>query len=83
VKGKGDVVDQAELLSYDRGMAPISSCRVKEVSWHFQRSPMRISQAMIQSEDELHKDKHLRNTIEKLKRDLIKRARGKYFIPVA
>jgi hypothetical protein len=50
---------------------PISSRRVKEVSWYFQRSTMRMSQAIIQSKDELHKNEHLRKTIEELKEDLI------------
>jgi len=44
---------------------------------------MRISQAINQSEDELHKNEHLRKTIEKLKEDLIKKAKKKYFITIA
>jgi hypothetical protein len=44
---------------------------------------MRMSQAIIQSKDELHKNEHLRKTIEELKEDLIKKARGKNFITIA
>ena len=50
---------------------PISNCKVKEVSQYFQRSPIRISQVIIESKDELHKNEHLRKTIEELKEDLI------------
>ncbi len=39
----------------------------------FQRFPMRMSQAIIQFENELHKDEHFRKTIEKSKEVLIKR----------
>jgi hypothetical protein len=37
----------------------------------------RISQAIIQFENELHEDNHLRKTIEKLKEDLIEEAKKK------
>jgi hypothetical protein len=42
-----------------------------------------MSQAIIQFENELHKDGPLRKTIEKLKEDLIKKGKKKYFITIA
>jgi hypothetical protein len=56
---------------------------VKDVARHFQRSPMRMSQAIIQFENELRKDGHPRKTIEKLKEDLIKKGKKTYFITIA
>ena len=61
----------------------ISGCMVVDVARYFQRSPMRMSQAIIQFEDELGKDKLLRETIEKLKESLIKKGKKKYFITIA
>lgn len=61
----------------------ISGHMVTDVARHFHRSPMRISQAIIQFEDELRKDEHLRKTIEKLKEDLVKKGKKKYFITIA
>ncbi len=61
----------------------ISGHMITDVARHFQRSPMRISQAIIQFEDRLRKDEHLRKTIEKLKEDLIKKGKKKYFITIA
>ena len=61
----------------------ISGHMVTDVARHFQRSPMRISQAIIRFENKLWKDKHLRETIEKLKEDLIKKGKKKYFITIA
>lgn len=61
----------------------ISGCKVKDVSKHFQRSPMRMSQAIIPFENELHKDEPLRKTIEKLRQVLIKKGKKKYFISIA
>jgi len=49
----------------------------------YHRSPMRISQAIIEFEEELRKDKCLRKMIEKLKEDLTKRGKKKYFITIA
>ena len=43
---------------------------------------MRISQAIIEFEEELRKDKCLRKMIEKLKEDLTKRGKKKYFITI-
>jgi REP element-mobilizing transposase RayT len=61
----------------------ISGSMVTDIARHFQRSPMRISQAIIRFEDELRKDKHLRKTIETVKGDLIKRGKKKYVITIA
>ena len=61
----------------------ISGHMVTDVARHFQRSPMRISQAIIQFEDRLRKDEHLSKTIEKLKEELIKKGKKKYFITIA
>jgi len=61
----------------------ISGHMVIDEAQHFQRSPMRISQAIVQLENELRKDEHLRKTIEKLKEDLIKKGKKKYFITIA
>ena len=44
---------------------------------------MRMSQAIIPFENELRKDEHRRKTIEKLKEDLIKKGKKKYFITIA
>jgi len=61
----------------------ISGHMVTDVARHFQRSPTRMSQAVIQFENELRKDEHLRKIIEKLKEDLIKKGKKKYFITIA
>ena len=61
----------------------VSGHMVADVAQHFQRSPMRISQAIIQLENKIPKDKHLMKTIEKLKEDLIKKGKKKYFITIA
>jgi len=61
----------------------LSACMVTDVAHHFQRSPMRMSQAIIQFENRLRKDEQLRKTIEKLKEDLIKKGKKKYFITIA
>jgi hypothetical protein len=44
---------------------------------------MRISQAIIQLENKIPNDKHLMKTIERLKEDLIKKGKKKYFITIA
>jgi hypothetical protein len=61
----------------------ISGYMVTDVARHFQRSSTRMSQAVIQFENELRKDEHLRKTIEKLKEKLIKKGKKKYFITIA
>ena len=42
-----------------------------------------MSQVIIPFENEIRKDKHLKKTIEKLKEDLIKNGKKKYFITIA
>jgi len=44
---------------------------------------MRMSQAIIQFENELPKDEPLRKTIEKLREVLIKKGKKEYFITIA
>jgi chromosomal replication initiation ATPase DnaA len=61
----------------------ISGYMVTDVARHFHRSPTRMSQALIEFENDLRKDEHLRKTIEKLKEDLIKKGKKKYFITIA
>jgi hypothetical protein len=61
----------------------VSGWMVKDVTRHFRRSPMVMSQAGIKIEGELGKDHNLRETIEKLKTDLIQKAKKKYFITIA
>jgi hypothetical protein len=56
---------------------------VKDIAEHFRRSPMRISQAIIEFETRLGKDESLRKMAEQLEEDLSKRANKKYFITIA
>jgi CRISPR/Cas system CSM-associated protein Csm4 (group 5 of RAMP superfamily) len=56
---------------------------VKDIAEHFRRSPMRISQSILEFETKLRDDKPLREMVEKLERDLIKKAKKKYFITIA
>jgi len=57
--------------------------RVKEISEHFRRSPMRISQAIIEMEERLHHDESLKKVVNRLEKDLNKDAKRKYFITIA
>jgi hypothetical protein len=57
--------------------------RVKDIAEHFQRSPMRISQAITEFENKLRGDDSLRKIMDTLKKDLRKFARKKYFITIA
>jgi putative transposase len=61
----------------------LSGYMIKEVAEHFRRSPMRISQSIIELEKGLRKDEFLRAMIEKLKEDLSKKGKKKYFITIA
>ncbi len=56
---------------------------VKEIAEHFRRSPMRISQAIIEVENRLREDESFRKKVEKVEKDLIKQAKRKYFITIA
>jgi len=57
--------------------------RVKEIAEHFRRSPMRISQAIIEMEERLHHDDSLKRVVNRLEKDLSKDAKKKYFITIA
>ncbi len=61
----------------------LSACTVTDAARHFQRSPMRMSQAIIHFENRLRTDEQLRKTTEKLKEELIKKGKKKYFITIA
>ncbi len=56
---------------------------VKEIAEHFRRSPMRISQTIIEVEGRLREDRSFRKMVEKLEKDLIKQRKRKYFITIA
>jgi len=56
---------------------------VKEIAEHFRRSPMRISQAIIEMEERLHHDESLKRVVNRLEKDLSKDAKKKYFITIA
>lgn len=61
----------------------ISDSRVRDIAQHFQRSSMAMSQGIIKIENRLRKDKRLREMIEGLREDLIKKGKRKYFITIA
>ncbi len=48
---------------------------VKDIAGHFRRSPMRISQAIIEVEKRLREDRAFRKMVEKLERVLIRELR--------
>ena len=56
---------------------------VKEIAEHFRRSPMRISQTIIEVENRLREDESFRKMMGKLEKDLINQAKRKYFITIA
>jgi hypothetical protein len=56
---------------------------VKDIAEHFRRSPMRISQAIIEFETRRGNDESLRKMVDELEEDLSKRANKKYFITIA
>jgi hypothetical protein len=56
---------------------------VKDIAEHFQRSPMRISQAIIEFESRLRGDDSLRKITDKLKKGLRTLAKKKYFVTIA
>jgi putative transposase len=61
----------------------VSGSMIKDVARHFRRSPRVMSQASIKIEGQLGKDQEFREMIEKLKTDLIQKAKKKYFITIA
>jgi len=56
---------------------------VKDIAVHFRRSPMRISQAIIEIEEGLRHDESLKRVVNQLEQDLTKEAKRKYFITIA
>jgi putative transposase len=56
---------------------------VKDIAEHFQRSPIRMSQAIIEIETRLRKDESLRKTVGQLEEGLRKQSKKKYFITIA
>jgi putative transposase len=56
---------------------------VKDIAEHFGRSPMRISQGIIEIERELRQEKSLREMVGELEKRLTKKAKKKYFITIA
>jgi hypothetical protein len=56
---------------------------VKDIAEHFRRSPMRISQAIMEVENRLREDESSRKMVRTLEKDLIKQAKKKYFITIA
>jgi len=93
-KACGIPIDRLYSLTYERkgaegrGMVAylargLAGQMVKDIAEHFGRSPMRISQAIIEVEDRLREEKSVRKTLGKLEEDLIKQAKKKYFITIA
>jgi chromosomal replication initiation ATPase DnaA len=56
---------------------------VKDIAEHFRRSPMRISQGIIEVEKRLREDESFRKKVGNLEKGLIKQAKKKYFITIA
>ena len=56
---------------------------VRDIAEHFQRNPMRISQAIIEFKNRLRADEVLRKITDNLKEDLRKHAKKKYFVTIA
>jgi len=74
--------------AYGRGMVAylaraLAGQMVKDIAEHFRRSPMRISQAIIEFEKRLRHEESLRNMMNQLEKDLSKEAKRKYFITIA
>jgi chromosomal replication initiation ATPase DnaA len=93
-KATGIALDRLYSLTFERkgvhgrGMVAylartLAGQRVKDIAEHFRRSPMRISQAIIEFETRLREDESLRKIVDKLKKGLSKQAKKKYFITIA
>ena len=93
-KASGVAIDQLYSLTsvrkgaHGRSMAAylarvLAGQMVKDIADHFRRSPMRISQSIIEFEKRLGKDESLRKVVNRLEKDLSKRAKKKYFITIA
>lgn len=93
-KGCGVTIDQLYSLTYERKGAhgrgivgylarKLTGQMVKDIAEHFRRSPMRISQAIIEVEKRLRQDESFSKMVRTLEKDLIKQAKKKYFITIA
>ncbi len=93
-KACGVTIDRLYSLTYERKGAHgrgivgylargLAGQMVKDIAEHFRRSPMRISQAIIEVEKRLGKDESFRKVVARLEKDLIKQAKKKYFITIA
>jgi len=90
----GIAIDRLYSLTYERPGAygrgvvaylarELGGWLVKEIAVHFRRSPMRISQVIIEVEKRLREDSTFRKIVEKVEKDLIKQGKRKYFITIA
>ena len=93
-KATGIALDRLYSLTYERGGAygrgmvaylarAEAGQMVKDIAEHFRRSPMRMSQAIIEFETRLRKDEPLRKMLNHLEEDLKKQAKKKYFVTIA
>ena len=93
-KACGVTIDRLYSLSYERKGAHgrgivgylargLAGQMVKDIAEHFRRSPMRISQAIIEVEKRLPQDESFGKMVGKLEKSLIKQAKKKYFITIA
>ena len=93
-KACGIVIDRLYSVTYERKGAQgrgivaylargLTGQMVKDIAEHFRRSPMRISQAIIEVEKRLRQEEPFRKMVGKLEKDLIKQAKKKYFITIA
>ena len=93
-KACGVTIDRLYSLTYERKGAHgrgivgylargLTGQMVKGIAEHFRRSPMRISQAIIEVEKRLRQDESLSKMVRRLEKDLIRQAKRKYFITIA
>ena len=94
IKACGVTIDQLYSVTYERKGAHgrgivgylargLTGQMVKSIDEHFRRSPMRISQAIIEVEKRLRQDESLSKMVRRLEKDLIRQAKRKYFITIA
>ena len=93
-KASGVAIERLYSLTYERKGAhgrrmvaylarALTGQMVKDIAKHFRRSPMRISQAIIEFEERLRTEDSLRTIVARLEKDLTKQAKKKYFITIA
>ena len=93
-KANGIAVDRLYSLTHERkgahgrGMVAylaraLAGHTVKDIAEHFRRSPMRISQAIIEIEERLRHDESLKIILNRMEKDLSKDAKRRYFITIA